>query len=145
MNLDAGVYIAVFYMPRERTIQIGRLGRFRFQQGVYFYAGSAQRSLSARLEHHNRKNKILHWHIDYLSVRSKMLGARTLSSFGAVGAGPGQTPNRPPRSSRTPPNEMQKWHLMATAVPFFSPSETERPDREQAGTIRLRPRKRSCR
>ena len=78
MNLDAGVYIAVFYMPKERTIQIGRLGRFRFRQGVYFYAGSAQRNLSARLEHHNRKDKILHWHIDYLSVRLKMLGAITI-------------------------------------------------------------------
>lgn len=63
------------YMPRCRTIQIGRLGRFRFHQGVYFYAGAAQRNLSARLEHHNRKKKTLRWHVDYLSAGSEMLGA----------------------------------------------------------------------
>ena len=75
INLDAGVYIAVFYMPKDRTIQIGRFGRFRFRQGVYFYVGSAQRNLSARIERHNRKKKTLRWHIDYLSAKAEMLGA----------------------------------------------------------------------
>jgi sugar fermentation stimulation protein A len=78
MNLFSGVYIAVFYLPKDRTIQIGRLGRFCFYHGVYFYVGSAQRNLTARLEHHNRKKKILRWHMDYLSARSEMLGAITI-------------------------------------------------------------------
>ena len=78
MNSDAGVYIAVFYMPMEQIIRIGRLGSFRFREGVYFYIGSAQRNLSTRLKRHNSNNKILRWHIDYLSVRSKMLGAITI-------------------------------------------------------------------
>jgi sugar fermentation stimulation protein A len=65
-------------MPMDRIIRIGRLGRFSFQQGVYLYVGSAQRNLSARLERHNRKNKILRWHVDFLSVRAKMLGAITI-------------------------------------------------------------------
>lgn len=78
MKSDVGVYIAVFYLPKDRTIQIGRFGRFRFLQGVYFYVGSAQRNLSARIERHNRKKKTLHWHIDYLSARSHMLGAITI-------------------------------------------------------------------
>ncbi len=78
MNSDAGVYIAVFYMPNDRPIQIGRLGRFRFPQGVYFYVGSAQRNLSARIERHNSKKKPLRWHIDYLSVKAEMLGAITI-------------------------------------------------------------------
>jgi sugar fermentation stimulation protein A len=73
--LDSGVYIAVFYMPRSRFIQIGRLGKFCFHRGIYFYAGSAQRNLAARLERHGRKKKPLHWHIDYLSVKAEMLGA----------------------------------------------------------------------
>jgi len=42
---------------------------------VYFYIGSAQQNLSARLERHSRKKKPLHWHIDYLSVKAEMLGA----------------------------------------------------------------------
>ena len=79
MNLNAGVYIAVFYKPKGRTIQIGRLGRFRFRQGVYFYIGSAQRNMSARLERHSKKEKALRWHIDYLSAKAKMLGAITIS------------------------------------------------------------------
>jgi len=78
MNSDAGIYIAVFFMPRDRAIKIGRFGRFRFRQGVYFYVGSAQRNLSARIERHNRNKKTLRWHIDYLSVKAEMLGAITV-------------------------------------------------------------------
>jgi len=74
MNLNAGVYIGVFYVPKSQRIQIGRFGRFRFHQGVYFYIGSAQRNLSARIERHNMKKKTLRWHIDYLSARAEMLG-----------------------------------------------------------------------
>jgi sugar fermentation stimulation protein A len=76
--LDSGVYIAVFYMLRSQFIQIGRLGRFYFHQGIYFYTGSAQRSLAARLERHSRKKKPLHWHIDYFSVNAEMIGAITI-------------------------------------------------------------------
>ena len=73
--MDFGIYIAVFYMPVGCTIKIGRLGKFSFRQGIYFYVGSAQRNLPARLERHSRKKKPLHWHIDYLSVNAEMLGA----------------------------------------------------------------------
>lgn len=75
IDLESGVYIAVFYMPVNRTIQIGRLGKFCFHEGIYFYTGSSQRNLPARLERHSRKKKRLHWHIDYLSVKAEMLGA----------------------------------------------------------------------
>jgi len=76
---DIGVYIAVFYLPGAQDILIGRLGRFHFQQGYYFYVGSAQRNLAARLERHGRKSKPMRWHIDYLSVRADMLGAITIA------------------------------------------------------------------
>jgi sugar fermentation stimulation protein A len=46
---------------------------------VYFYVGSAQRNLSARLERHSRKRKTLRWHIDYLSTKAEMLGAITIA------------------------------------------------------------------
>ena len=78
MNSDAGIYIAIFFMPRGQAIKIGQLGRFRFHQGVYFYVGSAQRNLSARLERHNQKKKIQRWHIDYLSAKAEMIGAITI-------------------------------------------------------------------
>jgi sugar fermentation stimulation protein A len=77
--LDNGVYIAVLFVAKDRTIRVGRLGEFLFRQGVYFYVGSAQRNLSKRLERHSRKKKALRWHIDYLSTNAKMLGAITIA------------------------------------------------------------------
>ena len=73
--LDKGLYIAVFYLLKAQDLQIGKLGRIFFWQGYYFYVGSAQRNLSARIERHGQKNKSLQWHIDYLSVKAEMLGA----------------------------------------------------------------------
>ena len=73
--MDQGLYIAVFHLPRSQQIQVGQLGQVHFRKGVYFYVGSGQRNLSARLERHGQKDKPLRWHIDCLSVRAKMLGA----------------------------------------------------------------------
>jgi sugar fermentation stimulation protein A len=73
--MRGGTYIAVFRLPTSRRILVGQLGCFGFKPGVYFYVGSAQRNLSARIERHNRKDKPLRWHIDYLSVHAKMVGA----------------------------------------------------------------------
>jgi len=72
---DKGIYIAVFQLDAEKEIEIGRLGRFRFLPGFYFYVGSAQRNLGARLARHARREKPLRWHIDYLSLHARMLGA----------------------------------------------------------------------
>ena len=69
------MYIAFFRLGGMRYISVGGLGRVRFREGVYFYVGSAQRNLSARIERHRRKDKPLRWHVDYLSVRAEMLGA----------------------------------------------------------------------
>jgi len=76
---DGGVYIAIFHLAEARDISMGKLGCFGFRSGVYFYAGSAQRNLLARLERHSKKSKPLRWHIDYLSVPAEMLGAITVA------------------------------------------------------------------
>jgi len=76
--VNSGVYIAVLYLPKTEKIDVGKLDTFIFKKGFYFYVGSAQRNMSARLERHNRKKKPLHWHIDYLSVKTDMLGAITI-------------------------------------------------------------------
>lgn len=78
MDSDSGVYIAVFYLAKAGHISVGGLGRIFFRTGIYFYVGSAQRNLSARLERHGRKHKPLRWHIDYLSCKAEMLGAITI-------------------------------------------------------------------
>jgi len=77
--LDKGLYIATFYLPKAQNILVGRLSDRPFRQGYYFYVGSAQRNLSARIERHERKEKPLRWHIDYLSVKARMLGAIVVS------------------------------------------------------------------
>ena len=76
--MDSGVYIAVFYLPRARKVRVGKLGQFCFKKGAYFYVGSAQRNLLARIKCHSNKKKPLRWHIDYLSSKAKMLGAITI-------------------------------------------------------------------
>jgi len=72
---DAGLYIAVFSLDRRLQIRVGRLGEFTFAAGVWFYVGSAQRGLQARLDRHARRDKKCKWHVDYLSTRAVMLGA----------------------------------------------------------------------
>jgi len=73
--LDSGTYIAVFLLPQQRRIEVGKLGAFVFEPGFYLYAGSAQRHLPARLARHARREKPLRWHIDYLSTQAHMIGA----------------------------------------------------------------------
>ena len=77
-EVNGSVYIAIFHLRKAWQINVGRLGQFRFRKGLYFYVGSAQRNLSARLERHSRKVKCLRWHIDYLSSKAEMLGAITI-------------------------------------------------------------------
>jgi sugar fermentation stimulation protein A len=75
IQVDNDIYIVVFHLPANKLIRVGKLDRFHFRGGFYFYVGSAQRNLSARIKRHNKKEKPLRWHIDYLSVKAKMLGA----------------------------------------------------------------------
>lgn len=79
LRLDSGLYIAVFYLAKGQTVRVGALGRVCLRRGIYLYVGSAQRNLSARLNRHGRKDKILRWHVDYLSTRAQMLGALTMA------------------------------------------------------------------
>jgi Uri superfamily endonuclease len=80
--MDAGLYIAVFMLPRRSHLRIGALGGFTFEAGMCLYVGSAQRKLAARVERHGRHAKPLRWHIDYLSARAKMLGAILVQGTG---------------------------------------------------------------
>lgn len=47
-------------------ISVGRRGAAWFPAGEYAYVGSALGGLEPRLRRHWRKEKQLHWHIDYL-------------------------------------------------------------------------------
>ena len=63
---DGGAYCLLIRLTHEAGATIGRLGWFEFAAGYYVYAGSAMRSLSARVARHQRRDKTHRWHIDYL-------------------------------------------------------------------------------
>jgi len=55
--------------------KIGRLGNIQLRPGFYIYVGSAQGpgGIKARVTRHRRRNKKLHWHIDYLRRHTALI------------------------------------------------------------------------
>ena len=70
---NSGCYQLLIRLEKSHSIQIGKLGCFQFPKGYYIYTGSAQRGLQARIARHLRKDKKLHWHIDYLLQHAEIL------------------------------------------------------------------------
>jgi len=68
---DRGSYLLVLKWKKERSLQVGHLKRARFSKGYYVYVGSAMKHLSARVARHVRRQKPLHWHIDYLTQEAE--------------------------------------------------------------------------
>jgi sugar fermentation stimulation protein A len=77
---DSGAYILVIRNERNRKIKIGNIGLLEFKKGYYCYVGSAMTNLSKRVERHKRKIKNLHWHIDYLLSKTKIIKAIEIRS-----------------------------------------------------------------
>jgi len=65
---QSGTYLLILRLQDISTVEVGRLGAFRFSAGWYAYAGSARGpgGLAARVSRHLREHKSLHWHVDYL-------------------------------------------------------------------------------
>ena len=65
-----GVYILIIRIEQPISVQIKSLGETSFRSGLWVYVGSAMgdtsTSLENRLNRHFRKEKTIHWHIDYL-------------------------------------------------------------------------------
>lgn len=59
-------YQLLIVLALPQRLVIGRLGSFLFPAGTYVYTGSARRNLEARIARHRRREKPLHWHVDYL-------------------------------------------------------------------------------
>ena len=62
----AGTYLLLFETRESTTVTVGRLGTMPVAAGFYAYVGSAMAGLEPRLARHMRKEKAMHWHIDYL-------------------------------------------------------------------------------
>ncbi len=59
------------HVPYELVLSIGELGNHSFKAGYYAYVGSALGGLEKRVGRHMRKEKKIHWHIDYLLSRAR--------------------------------------------------------------------------
>jgi len=68
-----GIYHLLIQLLQPQEIIVGKLGCFRFPSGYYVYTGSALNGLKARVARHRRKEKRLHWHIDYLLQHAKII------------------------------------------------------------------------
>ena len=63
-----GSYALIIRLNRAKRLTVGRLGEFYFPAGHYLYLGSALNGLESRVRRHLRRDKKLHWHIDYLTA-----------------------------------------------------------------------------
>lgn len=63
---DSGTYQLHITIEKPILIRVGALGELEFAPGNYIYTGRAKRGLQARLARHQKKDKPLWWHIDYL-------------------------------------------------------------------------------
>ncbi len=66
--MDKGTYILKIKIERPLRVLVGSLGKVNFKPGNYVYIGSAMNSISKRIQHHIKKDKKLHWHLDYLTT-----------------------------------------------------------------------------
>lgn len=66
-STQAQTYQLRIRLEAALDLKVGKLGRFHFPAGDYVYTGSA-RGIHAehRIARHLRREKRLHWHIDYL-------------------------------------------------------------------------------
>ncbi len=69
-----GSYIILIKLPKEQTVTIGSLQARHFPGGSYAYVGSAMSGFETRIRRHLRRNKKLHWHIDYLLEKASITG-----------------------------------------------------------------------
>ncbi|MEM1689863.1 MAG: GIY-YIG nuclease family protein [Candidatus Hadarchaeales archaeon] len=68
-----GTYALFIQVPFDVEIVIGALGRKSFRAGYYVYVGSAMGGLKERVRRHLEKKKRMHWHVDYLLTRARVV------------------------------------------------------------------------
>lgn len=68
MSVRKGTYALFITLDRELNITVGAKGPHTFQPGTYCYVGSARAGLDQRLKRHLAHDKVLKWHVDYLTT-----------------------------------------------------------------------------
>ena len=70
--MSKGIYTLLIKLDNPRTITIGKQGKIFFPAGYYAYVGSALNGLESRIARNLKKEKALHWHIDYFLQKAKI-------------------------------------------------------------------------
>ena len=70
-----GTYALLLEATSTQEVQIGKLGVLHMKPGIYVYVGSAlgPGGLAARIDRHALREKVLHWHIDYLRAETRLV------------------------------------------------------------------------
>ena len=68
-----GPYVLLIHVPYDIQLSIGALGDLKLKAGYYAYVGSALGGLEARVQRHVGENKKIHWHIDHLLTRGRVI------------------------------------------------------------------------
>ncbi len=82
LPMAPGTYALVLKLSGPQMVRVGRLGEFEFPAGDYCYLGSALGGLRSRVARHLRKDKVEHWHLDYLTNLSVVTVSQVLWSEG---------------------------------------------------------------
>jgi len=67
------IYQIYFYLREDVEVFIPRFKRILCRKGLYVYTGSGGKNVLSRISRHLRKNKKMHWHIDYLLPFGKVV------------------------------------------------------------------------
>ncbi len=73
IRIMRGSYLLIIKLENDNIIPIGKLGEIPFKKGFYVYVGSALNGLEQRIQRHMRKNKKIHWHIDYFLKHARII------------------------------------------------------------------------
>ena len=63
----------LIHVPYPVQLSVGELGNLELKAGYYAYVGSALGGLEKRVERHLASDKKIHWHIDYLLTRGRVI------------------------------------------------------------------------
>jgi len=122
-----GLYVLVLRVE-EGVYRIGRLYHGRLPGGYYVYVGSAwgPGGLKARISRHLRRDKKPRWHIDWLTVSSRVRvvdvyvlpGYRDEGRLASILSEAGECPVRGFGSSDDPGNECHLFYLGSSKEVF---------------------------
>lgn len=75
LSPNKGTYALIMRCRKSGHTKIGKLGRLALRPGFYIYVGSAlgPGGIRARVSRHRRREKKLHWHIDYLRRHTALI------------------------------------------------------------------------